>query len=41
VTGVTVSIVLGGAMTLVAVAVVAGGTRVIREYAPPPHPAHA
>jgi MFS family permease len=41
VTGVTVSIVLGGAMTLVAVAVVAGATRVIREYAPPPHPAHA
>jgi hypothetical protein len=36
VTGVTVSIVLGGAMTLVAVAVVAGATRVIREYAPAP-----
>jgi len=41
VTGVTVSIVLGGAMTLVAVAVVAGATRVIREYVPAPLAAHA
>ena len=34
-TGVTVSIVFGGVMTLLAAAVVAGATRVIRDYEPP------
>jgi MFS family permease len=34
-TGVTVSIVFGGVMTLLAAAVVAAATRVIREYEPP------
>jgi len=38
VTGVTVSIVLGGAMTVLATAVVAAATPVIREYVPPAAP---